>query len=153
MSAPEGNQFWKFRSTHGREKLFKSPDLMWEAACDYFEWCETNPIEAGKAKLNRPFTIHGMCIYLDCNTSYFKNFKKQIKEDDPLKEEFSSVIAKIEQIIYNQKFEGAAVGIFKENLIARDLGLIDKKDITTDGEKITPPGITFTDENTNDKNE
>ena len=47
------------------------------------------------------------------------------------------IIHKIEEIIYNQKFEGAAVGIFNSNIIARDLGLSDKKDIDHRGSLIT----------------
>lgn len=44
MPAPEGNQFWKLRSKHGRDKLFATPELLWEEACNYFEWCDENPI-------------------------------------------------------------------------------------------------------------
>ena len=40
MGAPKNNQFWKLRSKHGRDKIFKTPKILWEAACDYFEWCE-----------------------------------------------------------------------------------------------------------------
>lgn len=39
-----GNQFWKRRSKHGRDKLFKTPDVLWEAACEYFQWCDDNPL-------------------------------------------------------------------------------------------------------------
>lgn len=35
----------------------------------------------------------------------------------------------VEEIIRTQKFEGAAVGAFNANIIARDLGLSDKKEI------------------------
>ena len=44
--------------------------------------------------------------------------------------DFSSVITRIEQTIYAQKFEGAAVGSFNANIIARDLGLKDKSELT-----------------------
>ena len=43
MAAPKGNQFWKLHSKHGRDTLFSTPDLMWEAACEYFQWCDDNP--------------------------------------------------------------------------------------------------------------
>lgn len=36
------------------------------------------------------------------------------------------VIARIEDIVYNQKFSGAASGFLNPNIIARDLGLADK---------------------------
>ena len=38
MAAPKGNQFWMLRSKHGRDKLFATPEALWEAACEYFQW-------------------------------------------------------------------------------------------------------------------
>lgn len=137
MAAPKGNQFWKIRSKHGRDKLFASPELMYEAACEYFQWCEDNPLLEEKiyvvqgeirretvAKL-RAFTLHGLCIYLDCNTQYFKTFKSQLPEGE---KDFNTVIGNIEEIIYNQKFTGASADMLNSNIIARDLGLADKKE-------------------------
>jgi hypothetical protein len=48
MGAPKGNEFWKMRSKHGRDALFASPELLWESACEYFEWCNDNPIVSSK---------------------------------------------------------------------------------------------------------
>jgi hypothetical protein len=136
MAAPEGNQFWKLRSKHGRDKLFESPELLWEAACEYFQWCSENPWNRVDFKgkdadrvgipTERPLTINGLCLYLRCTPDYFKAFKNQ---DRANKEDFIPVINEIEQTIYTQKFEGAAVGAFNANIIARDLGLADKKDV------------------------
>ena len=36
MAAPLGNQFWKARSSHGRNPIFVSPDDLWTAASEYF---------------------------------------------------------------------------------------------------------------------
>ena len=33
----ENNQFWKQRTKHGRDKIFTDPQILWEAACEYFE--------------------------------------------------------------------------------------------------------------------
>lgn len=138
MAAPVGNRFWELRSKHGRNKLFETPELMWEAACEYFEWCEANPLleidfkvidkELRQIELPkmRPFTLHGLCSYLGCDTAYFRNFKDQERAE---KEDFITVIRAIEETIYNQKFSGAAAGFLKENIIARDLGLSDKSNV------------------------
>lgn len=144
MAAPKGNQFWKLRSKHGRDKLFASPDLLWEAACEYFEWCENNPfyetkamtvsagmnagssIELHEIPVKRPFTLHGLCLYLNCVTSYFRAFKSTIKEED---KDFLTVIEQVEEVIYDQKFSGAASGFFNANIIARDLGLAEKSEL------------------------
>lgn len=141
MSAPRNNKFWKQRSKHGREKIFASAAILWEAACDYFEWCDLHPwkrneaIKSGdragkiiKVPTARPYTITGLCIFLGVNKHYFNDFKKTCAED------FSEIIFNIEDIIYTQKFEGATVGAFNANIIIRELGLADKKDLVIDWE-------------------
>ena len=130
MGAPAGNQFWKLRSKHGRDKLFKTPDLLWNAACEYFQWCEDNPIEAqdnkgtknvNTVKFNRPFTVKGFCLYCDATEHWYYEFKKALSNEKD--KDFLYICRKIEDIVYNQKFEGAAIGIYNANIIARDLGL------------------------------
>lgn len=142
MAAPQGNQFWKLRSKHGRDKLFATPELMWEAACEYFQWCIDNPIISTETTTGtngsftkeipktRPFTMEGVCHYMDCNTAYFRNFKVQSSE---INKDFNTVITRIEETIYRQKFEGAAIGNYNANIIARDLGLKDTQDLNVTG--------------------
>lgn len=157
MGAPAGNQFWKLRSKHGRDKLFTTPELLWEAACEYFEWCEQHPwnkkegVKGGELAgtvmdipTERPFTLTALCLYLDVNTMYFRDFKKGLggKEDEASKD-FSRVITRIEETIYAQKFEGAAVGAFNHNIIARDLGLADKSEHEHAGKEGQPISITL----------
>lgn len=154
-----GNQFWKLRSKHGRNKLFSTPELLWEAACEYFEWCDENPLQEEtiqKIKVNgegekiqrenlnklRPYTLHGLCLYLDCNTVYFNHFKKALKDKtDEISKDFSKVVTRIEETIYNQKFEGASAGFFNANIIARDLGLSDKREQEINGTIQTITGM------------
>lgn len=135
MAAPKGNQFWKLRNKHGRDKLFASADLLWGSACEYFEWCDKNPLREDKLfaskgevlresiSLMRPYTITGLCLYLGCNEKYFAQFEARLTKEE---KDFSNVISRIRETIYTQKFEGAAVGLFSSNIIARDLGLIDR---------------------------
>lgn len=142
MAAPKGNQFWRQRSKHGRDKIFETPEDLWNAAVEYFQWCEQNPIIEGgwgksKREILRAFTITGLCYYLDCNSQYLKTFKAQLNPEGKDAEGFNTVITRIEEVIYTQKFEGAAAGIFNHNIIARDLGLKDAQDITTGGDKLT----------------
>lgn len=141
MAFAEGNELWKLNQNVGREKLFETPELLWEAACEYFQWCIDNPFKKAEAKVistgnyesevqiitldvMRAFTLNGLCIYLGCSSSYFRAFKAQERKN---KEAFITVITRIEEIIYEQKFTGAASGFFNANIIARDLGLTDNK--------------------------
>jgi hypothetical protein len=145
MAAPKGNQFWKLRSKHGRDKLFATPELLWEAACEYFQWVEDNPLYETKAfayqgtvkkevlPKMRAMLMDQLCFYLHCNEAYFRQFKASLPEGE---KDFSTVIADIEKTIYVYKFQGAAADLLNANIIARDLGLTERSDITSDGEKI-----------------
>lgn len=140
MAAEIGNRHWQLRSKHGRDKLFATPELLWGAASEYFEWCEDNPLievdfkgkDADRVELPkmRAFTIQGLCSYLDTNSAWFRQFKGEKHEG------FSTVLTRIEEVIYNQKFTGAAAGFLNPNIIARDLGLRDNQDVTTGGESL-----------------
>ena len=81
MPAPTGNQFWKLRSSHGRKPKFASPDELWEACCEYFEWAESHPLKEQKIFVNqrdtvrvtldkaRAMTLQGLCTFLDVDQS------------------------------------------------------------------------------------
>lgn len=142
MAATKGNQFWKARSKHGRDKIFKTPDIMLEAAFGYFKWVEDNPLEKGivyqgtvsgdTEKLMRAMTIKGLCIYWGVNTFYLNDFIGNLDLDKKEDKDFSQVISTIKEIIETQKFEGASAGLLNPNIIARDLGLTDKKEVNGD---------------------
>ncbi|MDQ8202789.1 DNA-packaging protein [Pelagicoccus sp. SDUM812003] len=141
MSAPRGNEFWKSRSKHGRNFLFATPEKLWNAACEFFEWCDDNPWLKKDFKgkdckevdlpTQRPYTLSGLCFYLHCSESYFRQFKSEQTGKDH-SEGFLTVIEDIEAVIYTQKFEGAVVGAFNANIIARELGLADNQNIKHD---------------------
>lgn len=140
MTAPIGNQFWKARSKHGRDRLFASAEALWEACCQYFDWVEANPLYEMKAfayqgvvvqepvAKMRAMTIGGLCIFLDIDELTWRRWREV--------EDFCTVVSRAEQIIYQQKFTGAAADLLNPNIIARDLGLADKQDVTTNGESL-----------------
>ena len=84
----------------------------------------------------RPYTLSGLCIYLGCSESYFRTFEFNNTENV---DDFIAVIETIKDIIKTQQYEGAIVGAFKENIIARLQGLKDSQDITTNGKDIKEP--------------
>lgn len=132
MAAPKENEFWKLRQTHGRELEYKTPKELAEKIYAYFQWCDDNPwykneaIKGGdlagtlvKIPTARPYTISGLCIFLGISTNTWRSYCG--------KEDFLSITTHANEVIYTQKFEGAAVGAFNANIIARDLGLQDKQ--------------------------
>lgn len=130
MPAPAGNQFWKARAKHGRDKIFSSPQDLWVACVEYFEWVESNPLWEAKVTQYqgvpvdmtlpkmRAMTISGLCLFLDICEDTWANYRKN--------EDFFGVISKAEKVIYNQKLSGAAADLLNANIIARELGLKDQ---------------------------
>lgn len=130
MAAPKGNKFWEMRSKHGKDKIFKTPELMWAAAVEYFnytdsrkwvrkDWVGKDAFEVSR-ETDTPYTLTGMCVFFDCSLSWWREFKSNKHKG------YLAVITRIEEIIFTQKFEGAAVGVYNPSIIARDLGLVDK---------------------------
>jgi len=146
MAATKGNQFWKARSTHGRDKIFKTADIMLEAAYEYFQWVEDNPLKESKicsfqgenkleeVPLMRAMTISGICIFWNAHSEYLTKFESDLDLDSKEGKDFSRVIKTIREIIKTQKFEGASAGLLNPNIIARDLGLTDKKELSGSAE-------------------
>jgi hypothetical protein len=138
MAPPKGNQFWKARSSHGRKPIFATPDILWNACLEYFDWVEKHPLKESQAfayqgdvKIKeipkmRAMTLAGLCIFLDIARSTWDEYRT--KDDG-----FSEVSTRVDEIIRAQKFEGAAAGLLNANIIARDLGLADKNELTGKG--------------------
>ena len=85
-----------------------------------------------------------LCLFLDITHKTFLNYKER-------GEDFLQVVMKIENIIKSQKFEGAAAELLNPNIIARDLGLSDKKDLTSSDGSMTPrPNVVVSDQKTAD---
>lgn len=129
-----GNRFWEQRSKHGRDMIFSTPEILWDAACEYFKWCEDNPLieidyrgkdldEVEIPKM-RAFTLKALCLFLECDESFLRGLRATQKD-------FSTVLERITSVIYSQKFNGAAAGFLNANIIARDLGLKEQVDTTT----------------------
>lgn len=134
MAAPKGNKFWQARSRHGRKPIFATPDDIWGAAAEYFDWIEANPLFEDKlvtfqgsashepvAKM-RAMTITGLCIFLDISMQAWTEYC--------VRDGFGDITARIAEIIRTQKFTGAAADLLNANIIAREIGLADKTEIS-----------------------
>ncbi len=134
MAAPFGNRFWEARSTHGRAPIFGSPDELWEACCEYFDWIEANPLYEAEAfayqgsvtlqelPKMRAMTVASLCIFLDISTKTWGEYRER--------KDFTLITTRVDEIVRTQKFQGAAAGLLNPNIIARDLGLADKSEFT-----------------------
>jgi len=129
-----GNRFWEARSSHGRNPIFATPDDLWTACVEYFEWNADNPLYADKlvsfqgvtkhepeARM-RAMTLDGLCTFLDIARRTWDEYRGRA--------DYLPVVTRVESIIRDQKFSGAAADLLNANIIARDLGLSDKSELT-----------------------
>lgn len=149
-----GNQFWKLRTKIGRDKLFADPEVLMEEACLYFDWCDRNPMHRvelvkyegsateAKVPLGRAYTMDGLTLYLGVSCGYFRaakaNLRTKIEANRATEQEVELLAAmeQIEQTCRDQNVAGAAVGIFKEGLIARIHGIADKVENHNTGDAV-----------------
>lgn len=64
-------------------------------------------------------TLSGLCTFLDITEETWRSYRE--------KPDFLGVTTRAESTIYQFKFEGTAAGLLNPNIIARDLGLIEKR--------------------------
>lgn len=133
MSAPIGNKYWEFRNKHGRNHKYE-PEVLWNEAVRYFEWISEstwNKKEAIKSgdlagttmdiPTQTPMSIKSFCLFADIDENTFIRYEKEEGYKD-----FWEITTRIKSIIQSNQFEGATVGAYNPNIIARTLGLSEK---------------------------
>ena len=82
----------------------------------------------------KPLTMAGFEIYLRKNKILCK-LDDYISNKDNRYKDYAAILHAIKLEMYEDKYTGAAAGIFNQNIIARDLGLADKKEIKAEVEQ------------------
>lgn len=142
MAAPHGNKFWQARASHGRQLIFSHPEILRAMCIEYFEWVAENPLLEGKVSnykgevsitplpKMRAMTINALCMFLDISLQAWSEYSQR--------DGFGEVCAWASNVIRQQKFEGAAADMLNPAIIARDLGLADKREVTgANGQPLT----------------
>lgn len=140
------------RSRKGRPPKFKTAAELAQACQEYFDWCEENPFWEAKAfsfqgeswiekvpRMRVP-TLTGLQAFIGVNDQTWREWRteKTVKH-------LSGIVSYIDQIIYDQKFTGAAAGVLNPTVIIRDLGLKDQSAVDNrmqnpDGTPLEFPG-------------
>lgn len=143
----------------GRPFKFKPEefDLAWQ---QYFQWVDENPwfkneaVKSGelagtiiKVPTARPYSEVGFCAFHNLGEKYISELadtlQKHAKDKESKNKEealqLSNILTQARARCRAQKFEGAAVGAFNANIIARDLGMADNQNVKHDGIPETPP--------------
>lgn len=138
MAAPKGNKFYMNRQKNGRELIYSTPNDLLEKAYGYFKWCDKTPLKRRELvkggsmsgnivdiKMDRPYTLVGMCVYLGISKRTFDNYEER--------EDYLPIATHIREVIQQNQIEGAVVGNYNANIVARLLGLTDKQEVETKG--------------------
>jgi hypothetical protein len=137
----KGNEFWKQRTKHGRSTKIEDPEELEKGAYEYFQLCIDNPLKVPSYEKDEKmyYTVH-LKVFKKDELARFLNLSawRSINDLKTKSDDFLQVITNIEGIIRDQKYEHAVVGVFKENIIARDLGLKDAKDVNHGGQPSNP---------------
>jgi hypothetical protein len=133
----------------GRVKYIETPEKLWEYYTQYKEWTKANPIlkqdYVGKdadevyRKLERPLSFEGFEVYLREN-DIICDLGDYDKNKDDRYTDYAPILRACKKDIEVNQFNGATVGIFQQNIIARKLGLVDKKEVTEKTVTVKVPG-------------
>lgn len=126
------------------EKNIKTPDYLYQLFEEYKSSVKENPylkhVFVGKdgfstnQKLEKPLTWVGFDVFLFKGKIVNKLADYKANKDDRYSE-YANIIRIIGWEIYDDKYSGAAAGVYQNNIIARDLGLKDAKDIEVTDKK------------------
>lgn len=132
----------------GKTKYIETPERLYEYFKSYSDELKANPkkkqdfvgkdAEEVNRKLERPLSWVGFENWLFKNdiisdlSDYEQNTNNSYSDYRP-------IITRIKAIIEEDQFEGATVGIYQQNIIARKLGLVDKKEIEQKTITVIPP--------------
>lgn len=125
-----------------KNRALKTPEELWAVACMYFDYTQNTPIQrkeyiktgplAGTeytVETPRPFNWSGLSVYANL-IGIAANLHRYARNENDMYPEFQDVVKLINDVMFSQKFEGAAIGMYKENIIAREIGLADKQQTT-----------------------
>lgn len=137
-----GNEFWRLAEGFGREKIFETPRDLVDKASEYFQWVEDNPIVADKVfgtglrmPVNHPRapTIEGFCAFAGIGRSTWGDYSKR--------DGFAEACELVQTFMFRAKLEGAAAGVFNAQIITRELGLVDRAELTNPDGNMAPPNV------------
>lgn len=139
MPAPKGNEYYLLAKNFVKPKKYQ-PKHLWNKAIEYFEWNMKHPLSEEKVfgtgkrmnvKKLRAMTIIGFCNFASIDTTTFENYEKD--------ESYFRICNRIRKFIYQQKLEGSAADLLNPSIIAREIGLADKTELTgADGKDLLP---------------
>ena len=148
MRFQKGNELWKLGAhKSGAPRRYNKGEDLWKDCTGYFQWCIETPIIAfepnkfkGETKLApipkiRAMTYEGLHFYLGIHHSTWIAWRS-----DPV---LSETVARVEQVMAEQKISGAMAEQLNPNIVSRYMKLSDRTEVTgRDGGPIETKNLT-----------
>lgn len=144
MAAPEGNKNYLFRLTDGKLKAYSVDEWALKLAAYFLFmanefWQKKESIKSGDlagrtmdVPVQTPLSRKSLCIFAEISEQTLRNYTS----NEGAYIDYFDLTSHALTIIDNNQIEGAILGAYNPNIIARLQGLVDKTDVTTAGEKI-----------------
>lgn len=150
MGAPKGNTYYLDNKNFFKPKKYSVNQLK-KKFIEYVEHNKTHTMskvesiksgdKAGETfdvKLKVPLTIKGFTSFIGITHQTFLNYESE----DSYKAYFE-VIKLIREFIENEQLQGASLGLYNSNIIARLQGLKEQTDVTSGGNEIKSQVVEF----------
>ena len=125
-----------------KHKYIETPEKLWKLFLDYIEHERSNPMykveyvgkdsNQVKTPLETPITFEGFECYLQ-DQNIINDLGNYSSNLNNAYEQYLPIITRVKQNCFVHNFKGASVGLFNANIIARKLGLVDKKETEVKG--------------------
>ena len=132
----------------GRYKLIETPEELWSMFEEYANETKSRVRNIQKATNKGvlveghtpPLTLEGFEVFClnkgkDCH-HYMDNTENRYAE-------YGTIVTHIKKCIRQDQLEGALVGEFQQNIVARMTGLTEKTDVTTNGKDLNEVKVTI----------
>ena len=136
----------------GKPKYIETPAKMWEYFTAYKQQVKSSPILVqdfvGKngdevdRQRERPLTMEGFENYCSDN-GIIEDLGHYFANTNNAYDSYRTICSRIKRTIRQDQIEGGMAGIYNPSITQRLNGLVEKQDLTTQGDKITNYELTL----------
>ena len=126
----------------GKPEYIETPEKLWQLFEQYIDSLETIKVPQSHVKLGvlyldikEPMTMEGFKSFCSDMGLTIKHY---IDNTDNAYSDYRTIVMRIKDRIYKNNFSRAAAGLYKENLIAKQLGLAAKIEQTNIEQPLFP---------------
>jgi len=130
---------WQMINLRKDTMYVDTAEAMWERACEYFTWCDENPVTwnstimsgtKGGSKVEnespRPYSVRAMCLFCGLSEGYIASVRSSKDQSS----DYYLVISKVLSLIYVQNLDYATAGVFNPIFTSKLLNLGEDNEVS-----------------------